>query len=121
MDNYNELKEKWVDRSDDRDWFYNLFDARQNVFMHGPNAVGKSSFINDVIKMYNFDSHGSEFFDVAVDCVEYYSEKLIAINISNSLNTRIRARAKKILDTKTHKGKVTLYGVNIPKIKFKAF
>ena len=59
--------------------------------MHGPNAVGKTSFITDVIKLYNLEHEGSgeEFFSVDVDCVEYYSEKLIAIVISHTLNNKI--------------------------------
>jgi hypothetical protein len=93
--------------------------------MHGPNAVGKSSFINDVIKLYNTDSEASanklEFFDVAVDCVEYYSEKLIAIVISHTLNNKIITRAKKIMSIKSPKGKLTLKGVTIPKNKLKSF
>lgn len=51
--------------------------------MHGPNAIGKTTFINDVIKLYNYEAEDAGFMHVVVDCVEYYSEKLIAIVISH--------------------------------------
>ena len=90
LESQSELRTKWKDHKAAKEYLENLFDARQNIFMHGPNAVGKSTFVHDVMRMYNYDNRDDRaFFNVYVDCVEHYSEKLIAIAISRGLNNAI--------------------------------
>ena len=89
IENQNELQVKWSQHRDAKDYLVNLFDARQNIFMHGPNAVGKTTFVHDVMRMYNFERKGV-FHEVYIDCVEYYSEKLISIVISKALDDAVR-------------------------------
>lgn len=45
--------------------------------MYGPNGSGKTKFVGDVL-----ESISHKIMHVYIDCIEFYSEKLIAIEIS---------------------------------------
>jgi len=70
-----------------------LLESKSNIFVHGPNGSGKTSFVKDCIKSGN-NLH------VYVDCVEFYSEKLISISVSQQLNSLIVFHAKKLTQSK---------------------
>ena len=55
--------------------------------MHGSNGSGKTTFVHDCIK--SLERLGSHSISVFVDCIEFYSEKLISISISQQLNAHI--------------------------------
>ena len=75
----NELiKKKWEERASDVELFITLLDSRSNIFVHGTNGCGKTTFVHDCLKLVQ----SVNVFVVSVDCVEFYSEKLIAITVS---------------------------------------
>ena len=74
--------------------FRALLASRSNIFVHGPNGSGKTSFVIDCIKVQT--NINSNFF-VNVDCIEYYSERLLSIYVSQHLNTLIYRAAKKVI------------------------
>jgi len=45
--------------------------------VHGSNGSGKTNFVQDAIKLVN--QNDPTKFIVYIDCVEFYSEKLISI------------------------------------------
>jgi Cdc6-like AAA superfamily ATPase len=59
--------------------FKSLLGSKSNIFVHGANGTGKTTFVQDVIKTY---TTVNQEFSVYVDCVEFNSEKLIATCIS---------------------------------------
>ena len=58
--------------------------------MYGPNGCGKTTFTLDCLRA-NFDQMPI----VYIDCVEYYSEKLISTYISIQLNAILPYLARK--------------------------
>jgi Cdc6-like AAA superfamily ATPase len=98
--------------------------------MHGPNAVGKTTFVTDVMKIYLKKKKQSRqprtsFLPIFIDCVENYSEKLIAITISRTLDNRVRhianeiAKLAKQLNPKNKS--LEFKKVMIPKLKLSKF
>lgn len=63
--------------------FKSLLGSKSNIFVHGANGTGKTTFVQDVIKTH---TTVNQEFSVYVDCVEFNSEKLIATCISQQLN-----------------------------------
>lgn len=61
--------------------------------MHGPNGSGKTNFVLDCVKV---QSQADNTFFVNVDCIEFYSERLLAVCISQHLNTLISRAVKRI-------------------------
>lgn len=59
--------------------FKSLLGSKSNIFVHGANGTGKTTFVQDVIKTH---TTVNQEFMVYVDCVEFNSEKLIATCIS---------------------------------------
>jgi Cdc6-like AAA superfamily ATPase len=59
--------------------FKSLLGSKSNIFVHGANGTGKTTFVQDVIKTH---TTVNQEFSVYVDCVEFNSEKLIATCIS---------------------------------------
>jgi Cdc6-like AAA superfamily ATPase len=59
--------------------FKSLLGSKSNIFVHGANGTGKTTFVQDVIKTHTTVNRE---FSVYVDCVEFNSEKLIATCIS---------------------------------------
>jgi Cdc6-like AAA superfamily ATPase len=56
-----------------------LLSSKSNIFVHGANGTGKTTFVKDVVKTHNYINKD---FLVYVDCIEFNSEKLIAAAIS---------------------------------------
>jgi Cdc6-like AAA superfamily ATPase len=68
-----------------------MLESRNNIFMFGANGTGKTTFVQDCIKSLQI-SHQNEnqaLFYVYIDCVEFYSEKLISIALSKQLNVAV--------------------------------
>lgn len=82
---YNDLREskigkRWEERINDLKFFQEILRSRSNIFMHGSNGSGKTTFVQDCIK--GLEKPGTYSISVFVDCIEFYSEKLISIAIS---------------------------------------
>ena len=88
-----ELGARWKEKYAEAFQFRALLASRSNIFVHGPNGSGKTSFVIDCIKVQS--NINSNFF-VNVDCIEYYSERLLSIFVSQHLNTLIYRAAKKV-------------------------
>ena len=86
MELENELEMRWREKTSEIFQFRALLASRSNIFVHGPNGSGKTSFVQDCIKVQS--SIDSTFY-VNVDCIEFYSERLLAICISQHLHTLI--------------------------------
>ena len=54
--------------------FMTMAESRSNVYVHGPNGVGKTEFVADLL-----DTLSKESFMIYIDCIEFFSEKLISI------------------------------------------
>ena len=93
MELEKELDERWKEKQTEMLQFRALLSSRSNIYLHGPNGSGKTSFVLDCVKVQT--TADSTFF-VNVDCVEFFSERLLAISISQHLNTLIYKAAKKI-------------------------
>ena len=79
---HHDLKQKWQERLDDIYLFSTLLHARANIFIYGSNGCGKTSFVRDTLTLTRGEA-------VHVDCVEFYSEKLIAIKASQQIYNMI--------------------------------
>ena len=75
----NELLDRWREKKTDIFQFRALISSRSNIFVHGANGSGKTSFVLDCVKVQT--TNDGTFF-VNVDCIEYYSERLISICVS---------------------------------------
>lgn len=60
--------------------FLTLVESRSNIFLHGPNGSGKTTFIHDCFKVLR-----ASYPCIYIDTIEFYSEKLISISISQQL------------------------------------
>ena len=89
----SDVKQKWSERLDDIYLFSTLLHARGNIFVYGSNGCGKTSFVQDTLKL-------SQCRAVHVDCVEFYSEKLIAIQASQLIYSMIALHVKRHTLTK---------------------
>ena len=85
------LSEKWQHRKEDVDMLMTLIDSRANIIMHGPNGSGKTTFIQDCFKTKRFETPY-----IYIDTIELYSEKLIAISISQQINGILKTIANKL-------------------------
>lgn len=72
---------KWQHRRSDVELFHTLIESRSNIFMHGSNGSGKTTFVQDCFKAKRFDLP-----HIYIDAIEFYSEKLISIYISQHLH-----------------------------------
>ena len=88
-----ELGDRWREKTTEVFQFRALLSSRCNVYVHGPNGAGKTSFVLDCIKV---QSTIDSAFLVNVDCIEFYSERLLAVCISQHLITLLTKAAKKI-------------------------
>ena len=73
------LEARWREKEQDIFQFRALLASRSNIFVHGPNGAGKTTFVHDCASV---ESRRDKTSIVFVDCIEYYSERLIAICIS---------------------------------------
>lgn len=92
-----ELQDRWREKKSEIFSYRALVSSRSNIFVHGTNGSGKTSFVLDCIKV---QSTSDQTFFVNVDCIEYYSERLIAICISQHINILIKNAAKKLCGKK---------------------
>ena len=72
-----------------------LLESRSNIFVHGSNGGGKTTFVQDCMQLVKEQHAGS--FMVYIDCVEFYSEKLIAVAASQQINAAVGRMAKKLI------------------------
>jgi Cdc6-like AAA superfamily ATPase len=68
-----------MEKSEELFLLRSLLNSKSNIYVHGANGTGKTTFVQDVIKTHN--SISGDFL-VYVDCIEFNSEKLIAACIS---------------------------------------
>ena len=80
----DQLGTKWTEKTEELFLFRSLLGCHSNVYVHGANGTGKSTFVQDVVRTHTFCS---DEFHVYVDCIEFNSEKLVASCISLQLNT----------------------------------
>jgi len=72
--------------------------------MHGSNGSGKTTFVHDAIKSLKKPGLGT--IAVFIDCIEFYSEKLISISISQQLNGHIASLLSKLKMEKKYAKKI---------------
>jgi ABC-type Mn2+/Zn2+ transport system ATPase subunit len=66
-----------------------MVESRSNIYVHGPNGSGKSVFVQDMLGTLKQESLA-----IFIDCIEFYSEKLIAIYLSQELDIHLKNKAK---------------------------
>ena len=66
----------------------NLAKSHSNIFLYGASGVGKTTFAQDILKYQS--SEMSILPHIYVDCVEFYSEKLIANYVSLCLDNMLK-------------------------------
>lgn len=89
----NALAERWREKEPEIVQFRALLSSRCNIFVHGPNGSGKTSFVRECVAAQTAIDHTHS---VDVDCIEFYSERLLAICISQHLNTLLAKAAKRV-------------------------
>lgn len=47
----NELSQRWSEKLNEIFQFRALLSSRSNIFVHGPNGSGKTSFVQDTVKV----------------------------------------------------------------------
>lgn len=82
-----------MEKSEELFLMRSLLNSKSNIYVHGANGSGKTTFTQDVIKTHN-SINGN--FLVYVDCIEFNSEKLIAACISQQLNSVVQSALKKL-------------------------
>jgi Cdc6-like AAA superfamily ATPase len=82
-----------MEKSEELFLLRSLLNSKSNIYVHGANGTGKTTFVQDVIKTHN--SINGDFL-VYVDCIEFNSEKLIAACISQQLNSVVQSALKKL-------------------------
>lgn len=81
-----QLTKKWIEKSNELFLFKSLLASKSNIFVHGANGTGKTTFVQDVIGTHR---EINDEFVVYIDCIEFSSEKLVASAISQQLNVRV--------------------------------
>jgi Cdc6-like AAA superfamily ATPase len=71
--------------------FLTLIESRSNIFMHGPNGTGKTTFAQDCFRAVR-----TKIPCIYVDTIEFYSEKLISIAVSQQLHGILQQHAQAI-------------------------
>ena len=100
------MDEKWKEKQIEVFQFRALLSSRSNIFVHGANGTGKTSFVTDCIMTQRQGYQEiPQNMCIEVDCIEFFSEKLIAVKISSQLRYEI----KKIGNT-LYQNKVINYG-----------
>ena len=79
---------KWSHRKPDLELFFTLISSRSNIFLHGSSGTGKTTFIRDC-----FAAVPNQTPMIYIDTIEYYSEKLISIAISQQLHSILQQSA----------------------------
>ena len=69
--------------------------------MHGQNGSGKTTFVQDCFKCRRFDIP-----HIYIDTIEFYSEKLISIQISQQLNGILQCKSNLLKLDKKDKNKL---------------
>ena len=82
-----------MEKSEELFLLRSLLSSKTNIFVHGANGTGKTTFVQDVVKTHNFINGN---FLVYVDCIEFNSEKLIAACISQQLNSVVQSALIKL-------------------------
>jgi Cdc6-like AAA superfamily ATPase len=101
----SDIGHRWKERLGDLKFFQEILRSRSNIFLHGSNGSGKTTFVQDSIK--GLERNGSNQISVFVDCIEFYSEKLISICISQQLNGHIASIVSKLKMDKKYSKKIT--------------
>lgn len=86
LEMHNQLTKKWIEKSDEVYLFKSLLASKSNIFVHGANGTGKTTFVQDVIGTHR---DANDEFMIYIDCIEFNSEKLVASAISQQLNARV--------------------------------
>ena len=73
---------KWKERAHDMEFLTTVLESRNNVFLYGTNGCGKTEFVHDCVSRLKNQSTGM----LHIDCVEFYSERLISIILSQQIN-----------------------------------
>ena len=76
---------KWKEKQMEVFGFKAILSSRSNIFVHGANGSGKTSFVTDCITTLREEEQPTQELYVYVDCIEHFSEKLIAVTISQQL------------------------------------
>lgn len=74
-----QFQERWRLREEDFNFLGTLLQSRSNCYLYGQNGCGKTTFVTDVLSLVEMPY-------IYIDCVEFPSEKLIATQLSLSLN-----------------------------------
>ena len=85
------IEDKWQHRKKDVELFHTLLESRSNIFLHGSNGCGKTTFVADCFKSKKFDLPA-----IHIDAIQLYSEKLIAIYISQHLHGILQNKATQL-------------------------
>ena len=86
-----EMDEKWKEKQVEVFQFRALLSSRSNIFVHGANGTGKTSFVTDCIMTQRQGYQDiPQNMCIEVDCIEFFSEKLIAVKVSSQLRYEIR-------------------------------
>ena len=80
------LIKSWQYRQDDVNKLLTLIQSHSNIFMHGCNGCGKTTFVQ---MCFNYKRRDAPC--IYVDTTEFYSEKLIAISISCQLESTMQS------------------------------
>eukprot|EP00347_Sterkiella_histriomuscorum_P014360 403361169 len=88
---YN-MHHEWIEKDQDILLLQNLIKSRSNIFVYGAHGSGKTTFVKDCLDSLEQSSSSlsaqsqQHIYHIYIDCIEYYSEKLIATMISFQLN-----------------------------------
>ena len=66
-----------------------LIESQANVVLYGSNGSGKTQFVKDCVMYQNLETPL-----IYIDCIEFYSEKLISISMSHQINATLQAMGK---------------------------
>jgi Cdc6-like AAA superfamily ATPase len=72
--------------------FMNLAKSHSNIFLYGSSGVGKTTFAQDCLKYQALEANSTGLIlpHIYVDCVEFYSEKLISNYVSLCLDNILK-------------------------------
>lgn len=57
--------------------------SKSNIYVYGQSGIGKTSFVIDAFN--SFSESDLRIHMIYVDCIEFYSEKLITIHVMSKL------------------------------------